>query len=172
MHQDHIEPPGLPGMIDRSILAVGRFLSWANGLLVLVIVLQVTLRYGFRSGLVALEELEWHLYALAFMFGLSYDLVTNSHVRVDLLYNRFSERTREWIDLLGSLFLLLPFICVIIFYGLEFFYESWIHGESSLAAMGLPYRWVIKGVIPVSFAFLGLAALSRIIKAVQAICRT
>ena len=171
MADQHQTAQGVSGTIDRCILFVGRSLSWANGLLVIIIVLQVTLRYGFRSGLVALEELQWHLYALAFMFGLSYDLVTDAHVRVDLISGRLSPKAREWIDLLGTVFLLLPFTLVITYYGCEFFYDSWVHQEKSLAAMGLPFRWAIKGVIPVSFVFLALAAASRVIKAVSAIMK-
>jgi TRAP-type mannitol/chloroaromatic compound transport system permease small subunit len=154
---------------DRFILRIGRILSWANGVLIFVIVLQVFLRYGLGRGLVALEELEWHLYSLAFMFGLSYAMVTNAHVRVDLISNFVSRRTREWIEILGTVFLLIPFIVVVILYGLEFWQASWIHGERSLAPMGLPYRWVIKAVIPLSFGLLGLAAISRLIKAIKSL---
>lgn len=158
---------GFSDAVDRFILRIGRFLSWANGLLIFVIVLQVFLRYGLGRGLVALEELQWHLYSLAFMFGLSYALVTNAHVRVDLISSFLSERTREWIEILGIVFLLMPFIGVVILYGLEFWQASWVHGERSLAPMGLPYRWIIKAVIPLSFALFGLAALSRLIKAIR-----
>lgn len=157
---------GMSDAVDNFILRIGRFLSWANGILIPVIVLQVILRYGFGHGLVILEELEWHLYSLAFMFGLSYAVVTNAHVRVDLLHSRFSKRTREWIELCGIVFLLLPFIIVIFVYGVEFFHASWIHSERSLAPMGLPCTWVIKGVIPASFAIFALAAISRLIKAI------
>jgi TRAP-type mannitol/chloroaromatic compound transport system permease small subunit len=152
--------------LDRFILRIGRFLSYANGLLIVVIVLQVILRYGFGHGLVILEEPEWHLYSLAFMFGLSYAIVTNAHVRVDLLHNKFFKRTQEWIEICGTVFLLLPFIVVVIIYGLEFFNLSWIHNERSLAPMGLPWRWLIKGVIPLSFGMFGLAAISRVIRAI------
>jgi TRAP-type mannitol/chloroaromatic compound transport system permease small subunit len=152
--------------LDTFILRIGRFLSWANGILILVIVLQVILRYGFGHGLVILEELEWHLYSVAFMFGLSYAIVTNAHVRVDLLYNKFFKRTKEWVEICGTVFLLLPFIVVVIIYGVEFFNLSWIHNERSLAPMGLPWRWIIKGVIPLSFAMFALAAISRVIKAI------
>ena len=152
--------------VDNLILRVGRFLSWANGILIIVIVLQVILRYGFGHGLVILEELEWHLYSLAFMFGLSYAVVTNAHVRVDLLHSSFSKRTQEWIEIFGIVFLLLPFIVVIFIYGLEFFHASWVHKERSLAPMGLPCRWIIKGVISASFAMFFLAATSRLIKAI------
>ena len=157
--------PGVSIWIDEMILKIGRFFAWANGILILVIVLQVTLRYGFSSGMVMLEELQWHLYAVAFMFGLSYALVTDAHVRVDLLHSKLSERTREWIEILGTFFLLLPFIIVIIYYGVEFFQQSWVHNEHSVAPMGLPFRWAIKAVIPLSFALFGLAALSRLIRA-------
>jgi len=97
------------GAIDRFILRFGHFLSWANFLLIFVIVVQVTLRYGFGRGMVALEELEWHLYAVAFMFGLSYAVVTDAHVRVDLISIRMSTAARAWVEIMGILFLLLPF---------------------------------------------------------------
>jgi TRAP-type mannitol/chloroaromatic compound transport system permease small subunit len=153
--------------VDQFILRIGRFLSWANGLLIVVIVVQVALRYGFGRGMVALEELEWHLFSVAFMFGLSYAVVTNAHVRVDLISSFLSKQAREWIEVLGIVILLLPFIAVVIIYGLEFFQSSWVRSERSLAPMGLPYRWAIKAVIPLSFAVFAMAALSRLIKAIQ-----
>jgi TRAP-type mannitol/chloroaromatic compound transport system permease small subunit len=152
----------LSDALDRLVLRIGRSLAWANGVLIAVIVLQVVLRYGFGHGLVVLEELQWHLYALAFMFGLAYALVTDSHVRVDLIYSRLPVRVRHWIEILGTLLLLLPFIAVILYYGLEFFHASWIHNERSLAPLGLPWRWAIKAVIPLSFLLLALAAVSRL----------
>lgn len=162
---------GLSDTMDNIVLGFGRFLSWANGILVLVIVLQVTLRYGFGRGLVLLEELEWHLYGLAFMFGLSYALVTDAHVRVDIIHGRFSKRTQAWIEILGILFILMPFIVLLIIYGIEFFYDSWSHHESSSAPMGLCCRWAIKAVIPLSFGMLGFAAFSRLIRAMLSLKR-
>jgi TRAP-type mannitol/chloroaromatic compound transport system permease small subunit len=155
------------GVIDRYILHFGRFLSWANFVLIFVIVVQVTLRYGFGRGMVALEELEWHLYAVAFMFGLSYAVVTDSHVRVDLLSSRMSPSARAWVEISGILVLLLPFIVIVIVYGWEFFLSSWVRHERSLAPMGLPYRWAIKAVIPLSFVVFGLAALTRLVRTFQ-----
>lgn len=152
-------------VLDNFILQIGKFVSWANGILVLVIVLQVTLRYGFGRGLVLLEELEWHLYSLAFMFGLSYALVTNAHVRVDILHNLFSKRTKEWIEAIGTFFVLMPFIIAILIFGIEFFQDSWVHNESSSAPLGLPFTWAIKSVIPISFVMLAIAAISRLIHA-------
>jgi TRAP-type mannitol/chloroaromatic compound transport system permease small subunit len=155
------------GAVDRFILRFGQFLSWANFLLIFIIVLQVILRYGFGRGMVALEELEWHLYAVAFMFGLSYAVVTDAHVRVDLLSNLMSRSSRAWVEIFGITLLLLPFIVIVIIYGWEFFLSSWVRHERSLAPMGLPYRWAIKAVIPLSFLLLGLAALTRLIRTIQ-----
>lgn len=159
----------LPDAIDKWILRIGRFFSWANAILIVVTVLQVVLRYGFGKGLVILEELEWHLYAVAFMFGLSYALTTNSHVRVDLIQSKFSRKTKEWIDLVGHIFLLLPFVIACIYYGWEFFQLSWVHSERSSAPLGLPWRWLIKSVIPISIALLGVATVSRIIRSISII---
>ncbi len=163
------EKQSIADRLDRFILTTGRWLSWANGLLVLIIVLQVVLRYGFGRGLVMLEELQWHLYALAFMFGLSYALITDAHVRVDLLHDRFPPNVRHWVEIGGTLFLLMPFIIAVMYHSYEFFIDSWAHNERSAAPLGLPWRWAIKAVIPLSFAALGLAALSRMIRSLTAI---
>jgi len=157
--------------IDRFILGFGHILSWANLLLILVIVVQVALRYGFGKGMVALEELEWHLYSLAFMFGLAYALVTDAHVRVDLLSSRMRPVTRAWVEMVGIVVLVLPFVVAIVVYGWEFFLSSWARNERSLAPMGLAYRWAIKAVIPLSFILLGLAALTRLVRTFQQIKR-
>ena len=158
---------GQVGAVDRFTLSLGQFLSWANFLLILVIVVQVTLRYGFGRGMVALEELEWHLFAVAFMFGQAYAVVTDAHVRVDLLSGRMSAKARAWVEIMGILFLLLPFIAIVIVFGWEFFVQSWSRHERSLAPMGLPYRWAIKAVIPLSFLLFGMTALARLIRSVQ-----
>jgi len=152
--------------LDSFILKIGRVVSWANFILIVVTIFQVILRYGFNHGLVVLEELEWHLYSFAFMIGLSYALITNSHVRVDVIQSRFSQKTREFIDLFGHIFLLLPFIAALTYYGWEFTASSFALNEHSNAPLGLPFRWIIKSVIPISFVLLGVATVSRIIRSI------
>lgn len=152
--------------LDNFILAIGHITSWVYAILVGVIVLEVALRYGFAAGKVALEELQWHLYAVGFMLGLSYCMVTNSHVRVDLLRSSFSLRQREWFEIIGLVFLWLPFIAVVLFHSYYFVGDSWVHSERSVAPSGLPYRWAIKSFVPISFTLLGLASISRILRAV------
>jgi len=152
--------------VDAWILRVGRILSWINALLIAVIMTQVVLRYAFGRGMTALEELEWHLYSLAFMLGLSYALVTDAHVRVDLLYERMSLRARHVVDLCGSLFVLLPFVVAVVLHAFDFVHDSWVHNERSSAPLGLPWRWLIKSVIPLAFIVLGVAALSRCLRCI------
>lgn len=149
-------------MIDTLITRLGRAAAWLNLLLVAVVIGQVVLRYGFNRGLVPLEELMWHLYATAFMLGFSYALVRDAHVRVDLLHGRWSARARARVEIAGILLLLLPFAFAIFHHSLEWVASSYRLGESSENPTGLPYRWLIKGVIPVSFGLLLLAALSRL----------
>ena len=146
---------------DNFIKHIGHIVMWGNGILILVIILQVVLRYGFGKGLVMLEELQWHLYGLGIMIGASYALVTDSHIRVDIIQAGMTQKWKNRWELFGIIFLLLPFAFVIFDKSLDFFYESYRVNESSDAPLGLPFRWIIKGVIPVSFALLILAAISR-----------
>lgn len=153
---------------ENFIKLVGHIVMWSNGLLILVIILQVVLRYGFGKGMVTLEELQWHLYALGIMMGASYALVTDSHIRVDIIQANMSQRWKDRWELFGIFFLLLPFAIVIFHQSLDFVYESFRVNESSDAPLGLPFRWIIKGVIPVSFALLILAAIARTVRILNA----
>lgn len=152
-------------MLDTLIRRVGHLAAWLNFLLIGVILLQVTLRYGFNRGLVPLEELQWHLYAVAVMAGLSYGVTTDSHIRVDILHHRFSKRTRGWVEIFGILFLLLPFTAMVFHHSLDWLADSFRLSESSANPTGLPYRWLIKSVIPCSFGLLFIAALARLMRA-------
>lgn len=151
-------------MIDRLLIRLGHAAAWLNLLLVLVILLQVVLRYVFHNGQVALEELMWHLYATAFMLGLSFALVSDQHVRVDLVHDRLSPRSRAWVEVFGIAFLLLPFAWVVFDHSLDWLAASYRVNESSENPTGLPYRWLIKSVIPLSFGLLLLAAVSRLLR--------
>jgi len=150
--------------IDRFIQRIGMSVAWVYVVLVLVIMLQVILRKGFSSGLIMLEELQWHLYAVGVMFGLSYAQTTNSHIRVDLFYSHFRARTKHIVEIFGILFLVLPFIAIVFLHSLDFVADSWRINEHSSAPSGLPWRWAIKSVIPVTFGLLGLAMISRLIR--------
>ena len=157
--------------IDAVIRSIGHFIMWTNIVLIVVIILQVILRYVFGLGLVVLEELQWHLYALGIMFGASYAMMMDSHIRVDIVHARLSEKWRNRWDLFGIIFLLLPFAIVVFHQSLDFVYESWRVNERSDAPLGLPWRWAIKGVIPVSFALLIAATVARAVRIIAALRR-
>lgn len=158
--------------LEIIVERIGHIAMWSNGLLVLIIILQVILRYVFNHGLVALEELEWHLYAVGIMTGASYAMVKDVHIRVDLVHSRLSNRTQAIFEIFGILFLLLPFLCMIFHHGLDFVHESWRVSERSPSPMGLPFRWIIKSFIPFGFGLMILAALSKLTKSVLSLRRT
>jgi TRAP-type mannitol/chloroaromatic compound transport system permease small subunit len=163
-------PPQAPNrfadFLDAIIRNVGHFVMWTNVILIFVIILQVVLRYGFGHGLVILEELQWHLYALGIMFGASYAQMLDSHIRVDIIHARLSEKWRLRWDLFGIVVLLLPFIAIIFHQSLDFVHEAWRVNERSDAPLGLPWRWAIKSVIPISFGLLGVATVSRALRVI------
>jgi TRAP-type mannitol/chloroaromatic compound transport system permease small subunit len=159
-------------ILDALIRNIGHVVMWANIVLIVVIILQVVLRYGFGRGLVVLEELQWHLYAIGIMFGASYSQILDNHIRVDIIHSRLSDKWKMRWDLFGIVFLLLPFIVVIFHQSLEFVAESFRLGERSDAPLGLPWRWAIKAVIPISFALLGVATISRAIRIITNMGRT
>jgi TRAP-type mannitol/chloroaromatic compound transport system permease small subunit len=145
--------------VDALSIRVGTAAAWLYPLLVAVLVVNVALRYGFSRGFIELEELQWHLYAAAFLLGFAYTYAVDEHVRVDLLRARFSARTRAWIELLGCLLFLFPFAALLTDHAWDFFWRSWTLGERSAMPSGLPARYLIKGVLVLAMALLALQAL-------------
>ncbi len=157
-------------LIDRSSRRVGRLVTWLIPLLVAVSAWNTiarTLDREFGTALSSNTWLEtgWYLFALIFLLGAAPLLAEDRHVRVDLFYERLTERGKARVDLLGSTFLLLPFALFVIWSVWPTVVESWTIREASPDPGGLP-RWPIRAVVPIAFAFLaaqGLAvALSRL----------
>jgi TRAP-type mannitol/chloroaromatic compound transport system permease small subunit len=148
--------------LDALVRVVGEAFSWIWAILIILIVGNVVLRYAIGTNFVALEELQWHLYAIGFMMGLSYTLLMDGHVRVAVIAERWSHRRRAWVELVGLLLFLGPLIYVVIAYAIPFVENSWTLNETSPAPGGLPARWFIKGFIIVAFGFLAIAAFSRL----------
>lgn len=157
--------------IDRGVKAVGHVVMWANILLIAAIFSQVALRYLFSQNYPKLDEIQWHFYGLVTMVGISYALVTDSHVRVDVLHMQLSRRVQRVIEVVGILTLLVPFIYLMIDQGWDYFSESLRVDERSDSPTGLPARWAFKAVIPASFVLLALAALARLIHDLHALRR-
>ena len=136
--------------------------SWVWIVLLGVIVGNVILRYLFAQGRIEFEEIQWHLYSIGFLLGIPYAMVTDSHIRVDVLRERFSQTTRAWVELYGLLFLLIPFALLVIINAVPFVGYSFATSEVSEAPGGLPYRWLIKSMLLIGFVVLLTAGISRL----------
>jgi tripartite ATP-independent transporter DctM subunit len=155
--------------IDKMVKGVGHVVMWANVLLIAAIVSQVLFRYLLNQNFPKLDEIQWHFYGLVTMVGISYALVTDSHVRVDILHLQLSRRAQRIIEVLGILTLVAPFLYLMVDQGWDYFYESWRVNERSSSPTGLAARWAFKAIIPISFVLLSFAALARLIHDVHAL---
>ena len=145
---------------------LGSATSWLVLVLIIVITYDVIVRYLFKSSSVAMQELEWHLFAIIFLLSAGYTLKIDEHVRVDVFYSRFSAKKQAWINLLGSLFFLIPFCVILIVSSENFVLISFEVGETSPDAGGLPARYILKAFIPVSFFFLLLQGIAIVFKSI------
>jgi TRAP-type mannitol/chloroaromatic compound transport system permease small subunit len=162
IHHAELPRTALSNALDAFIRRIGEVVSWVWVLLVAVIMLNVTMRYVLGEGRIEFEEIQWHLYSVGFLIGLSYCLEADDHIRVDLLHERFSLRAKAWFELFGILFFLSPFIAVVTIFTAPFVEYSFEVGEISEAPGGLPLRWLIKSVLLVGFVLLTVATLSRL----------
>ena len=135
---------------------IGRAVAWLTTILVLIVCLDVFLRYAFNISSAFFSELEWHLFALIFLLGAGYALKHEKHVRVDVLYARFSPQHKAMVNLFGTLILLFPF-CIVCFYSsLPYIESAYTMHESSPDPGGLPMRYLIKSAIPTGLFLLFL----------------
>lgn len=155
-------------MISRAIDMlnewVGRVVAWTTFLVVLVVFTDVVMRYAFKTSFVFVQELEWHLFAFIFLMGAGYTLLKDGHVRVDIFYQRMSDKSKAWINFLGVLFFLLPGCYMIMATSWKFVYNAWTVLEGSPDPGGIPLRFIIKGAIPAGFVLITLQGVSLGIK--------
>lgn len=148
--------------VDPLLVKMGQWVSWLWAALLVVIVVNVVARYAFGQGRIEFEEIQWHLYSAGFLLGLAYTYEADAHIRVDVLHERLSPRRKAWIELYGIVLFLLPFIALILIYSVPFVISSYRFGEVSQAPGGLPLRWIIKAMLPLGFALLLVAVISRL----------
>lgn len=154
-------------LFDRLNRLIGHLTSWLSLLLILVIIVDVFFRYAFSMTSAASFEIEWHLFSLLFLLSSGWTLQQDRHVRVDVFYQRFSERKKAWVNLTGVLFFLLPLCFAGVVEGFEFTLAAYELGETSPDPGGLPARFLIKSVIPAGFFLLGLQGISVIFKTIH-----
>lgn len=162
----------LAGVV-RVADGINRFIGRATAWLVLAVVLigfsVVVLRYGFEWGDIRFQEAYVWLHAVVFMIGAGYTLADDGHVRVDVFYARMSPRKRAWVNLLGTVFFLLPWLGVIVYFGWPFVSTSWALLEPSAEPGGLPGYFILKSVIMAFCAVVGLQAFAIIARSLLVI---
>lgn len=151
-------------IIDKINNKIGNLVSWITLLLVLVVCYDVFTRYLLKESSVALQELEWHLFALIFLLSAAYTLQIDGHVRVDVIYSNLTEKKKAWIDFFGSIIFLIPLCLMVIFASKDFVVISFIMKETSPNPGGLPARYILKAVIPLSFFLLLLQGIALTFK--------
>ncbi len=149
----------------------GRTVSWLSLFLVLVTFVVVVLRYIFDSGSIALQETTTYLHASIFLIGMAYTLQQDAHVRVDIFYARFSKEGKAWVNVFGSLFLLLPFMLFISWVSWPYIADSWSVLEGSREAGGLPGVFLLKSLILTMTFLLSLQAFTQIARNFETILR-
>ncbi len=166
--------------IDNAVIWIGRIAAWVGIALVLVTVFDVITRNFSQSswdvlrtlsatqqkvfGSTQLQELEWHLHTILFLFCLGYAYVKGAHIRIDVFRERFSNVTKAWIEIAGITLFLLPFCILAISFGVDFAVSSYQQREGSASGGGLPDRWVIKAMLPIGLGLLALAGIAKLLK--------
>lgn len=145
---------------NRFQQTLGHLVAWGMFSLVVLAASVVILRYGLDSGSIALQETVLYNHAILFMLGMGYTLQQNKHVRVDVFYAKQSAQKKAWIDLFGSVFFALPVIGFIFWSSWDYVAASWAVHEASAEAGGLAYVYLLKTVILIMAATLGLQVLS------------
>ncbi|HEX6011079.1 MAG TPA: TRAP transporter small permease subunit [Geminicoccaceae bacterium] len=155
----------LSGWIDRLNEAIGKSVYWLILVAVLISAGNAVTRKAFDVSSNAWLELQWQLFGAVFMLCAAYTFLKNEHIRIDIVNSMFPKRVRDWIDLLGHLLFLMPFVVLMMVDGWPFFTASYRINEQSLNAGGLP-QWPAKLLIPLGFFLLFLQGISEIIKRV------
>jgi TRAP-type mannitol/chloroaromatic compound transport system permease small subunit len=153
-------------IIDSFTEWSGRSVAWLVLAMVLLICYDVAMRYLLQQGSVALQELEWHLFALIFLLGSAYTLKHDEHVRVDILYQsrKLSDKHRALINIVGILVFLLPFCILILISAWPFVENAYFYNEGSPDPGGLPYRYLLKASVLVAFAMLILQGFAELLR--------
>jgi TRAP-type mannitol/chloroaromatic compound transport system permease small subunit len=150
--------------IDRFQDALGRALSWLMLAMVLTVFFDVVSRYLFARTFVFTQELEWYIFAVAYLMAGGYVMLWDEHVRVDILYSRMGPRTRAWVDFVLLFVFFFPSTLLVVYTTWPFFRNAWTVYEGSPDPGGIPARWALKGVIIVAFSIMIVQGISEAIK--------
>jgi TRAP-type mannitol/chloroaromatic compound transport system permease small subunit len=152
--------------IESVIDLFGKVASWLTLSIVLLIVVNVILRYSMSYGSVWAQELEWHLLAAMILFGISFSLLRGDNVRVDLFYANYTPQKKYIVDLVSAI---LTIIIAVFFVKLSINYvgQSFSIGEKSPDPGGIPMRWLVKSLIPIGFSLLALQGFAEMLRVIM-----
>ena len=149
--------------IDKITQYIAYITAIILALLVILVVFDATSRYLFSEGSTALQELEWHFFDVVILLSIAYTLRNNAHVRVDIFYENFSQKTKLLINIFSFVFFILPLSFLIIYIGIGFVEMSYLQHEASSDPGGLAYRWIVKSLMPLAFILLALQAFKELV---------
>lgn len=150
--------------IDRTIDRTGQLVSWISLILILLICVDVFMRYFLNTSKIWMVEMEWHLFSVLFLLGASYTLLHDKHVRVDLYYENYSHERKNIVNALGIIIFVIPWCLIILTTSWDYAANSFSFSEGSPQPGGLPARYLVKSVIFLGFFLLLVQALSILIK--------
>jgi TRAP-type mannitol/chloroaromatic compound transport system permease small subunit len=152
--------------IESVIDLFGKVAAWLTLSIVLLIVVNVILRYSMSLGSVWAQELEWHLLAAMILFGISFSLLRGDNVRVDLFYANYTPQKKYIVDLVSAI---LTIIIAVFFVKLSINYvgQSFSIGEKSPDPGGIPMRWLVKSLIPIGFSLLALQGFAEMLRVIM-----
>ncbi len=150
--------------VDAINEFMGTLVSWGACLLVIMVTMDVILRYCFKRSFIMDQEIEWSIFSAMFLLGAGYTLKEDSHVRVDVIYHRLRRKARALINCIGTIVFLFPGCYLVIKTAIPFVKASWAIKEGSPDPGGLPFFYIIKTMIPIGFVLLGLEGISFFLK--------
>lgn len=149
-------------MIEKLLRISANITALALACLVVLVVYDASMRYLFSEGSTALQELEWHLFDVVILLSIAYTMKQGAHVRVDIVYDKFSDKTKKIVDIVATIFFILPLSFLIIYIGYDFVAISFAQNEASSDPGGLPYRWIVKSLMVVAFVLLVMQSLKAL----------
>lgn len=149
--------------VDWLNAQIGKWVIWLILASTVISGINAIVRKVLNTSSNAYLEVQWYLFAGAFLLAAGYTLLNGEHVKIDVISSRFSKRTQTWIDVFGFVFFLMPVCIAILYYGIPFFLQGFRSGEMSSNAGGL-IRWPVYLLIPVGFTLLMAQGLSELVK--------
>ena len=154
-------------LIEQIMNIISKLLVYILLSMIGLVILTIFLRYFFSVGSISIQELIMYFHASIFMLGISYTYKENSHVKIDIFYNKLSEKNKTILSLIGGILLIIPFGIFIIFISFDMVSSSWSIFEGSSEAGGLDLVFILKSLIPLSGFLILLQALSELFKNLQ-----